>query len=246
VDDQAIASNQVENISIAEKVKILLTEYEAIEKMHAHYDVLNMSMTAIITAGVFTVWGIVIQSAFQSHPPTSQLLFVNSVSILALLLFMVLSVWIRYTTIHRCIVIKKLNRSHEIEETLGMKQNLIFHYDPQKFEMPFTSDDAVRRPGGHTLELLLYLSLSTFGGMIALLFQWHLKSSWTEKSYVLISLLIIAPVFAVLWMTFCKLDAMISIKGKATIGFPWNILFAIIKPITKFSRWLVNLKKGEI
>ena len=86
-----------------EKVKLLLAEYEAIERMHAHYDVLNMSMTAIITAGVFTVWGITIQSAFQSHAPIDNLAFVNSVSVLALLLFSILSVWIRYTTIHRII-----------------------------------------------------------------------------------------------------------------------------------------------
>ena len=240
-------NNQLSPFSKEEKIKLLLIEYESIERMHIHYDVLNMSMTAIITAGVFTVWGIVIQSAFQNHSPIDQHLFVNSVSILAFLLFMVLSVWIRYTTIHRCIVIKKLSRSHEIEQILRMKQNLIFRYDSWKLKAPLTADDMVRRrPGGHTLELLLYLSLSTFGGIIALLYQWHMKSSWDFENYILVVLLLIAPMLAAFWMTFCKLDAMVSIKGKTTVGLPWNILFAIVEPINRVLRRLINWREKEV
>jgi len=222
-------------------LKVLLAEYNAIERMHAHYDVLNMSMTAIITAGVFTIWSIVVQSAFQPHAPINNPLFVNSVSVLALLLFAVLSVWIRYVTVHRCIVIRKLSRSHEIEKQLQMRQNLIFRYDPERFRAPITSDKARRRPGGHTLELLLYLALSIFGVIIAFLFQWHIQLRWTLKSYILIAFLGITPLFAILWMTFCKLDAIVQMEGEVEVGLPWNLLFSIAEPINKSLRRLANL-----
>jgi hypothetical protein len=139
------------------KIKVLLAEYQAIEQMHAHYDVLNMSMTAIITAGILALWGIVIQTAFQANSPFENSVFVDSVGILALTVFMALSVWIRYVTIHRCIVIQKLNRSHEIEGVLRMKQNTIFRYSAERLRAPIYTENAKRRPGGHTLELLLYL-----------------------------------------------------------------------------------------
>ena len=112
--------------SLENRLRILLTEYEAIERMHSHYDILNMSLMAVVTAGVFTIWGLVTQAAFQSNNPIENPSFVNDISILALVVFFVLSIWIRYMTIHRCIVIHKLNRSHEIERKLGMEQNLIF------------------------------------------------------------------------------------------------------------------------
>jgi len=239
-------NNQVSPFNKAETIKILLAEYAAIEAMHAHYDLLNMSMTAIVTAGVFTVWGIVIQSAFQPHFPVDNKTFVNSVAVLAFLLFIVLSVWIRYTTIHRCIVIKKLNRSHEIEAILRMKQNQVFRYKPEQLTAPLTSEEAKRRPGGHTLELLLYLSLSTFGGIIALLFEWHVKSEWAFKNYVLIIILLLAPLLAILWMTFCKMDATLHIRGKVSVGLPWNFLFAVATPINSFLRRLANARKSEL
>jgi hypothetical protein len=69
------------------------------------------------------VWGIVIQAAFQPHMPISDPAFANAIFLLALAIYAVLSVWIRYTTIHRCIVIRKLDRSHEIEQELERRSS---------------------------------------------------------------------------------------------------------------------------
>lgn len=235
-------SSPAPQFSAQDKLRILLAEYKAIERMHAHYDVLNMSMMAVVTAGVFTIWGLVIQSAFQSSTPVGSAAFVNSASVLAVVLFLVLSVWIRYMTIHRCIVILKLNRSAEIEQELGMKQNLIFRYDVERLSAPLDSDGLLlrRRPGGHTLELLLYLSLSAFGGVTALMLQWCARLVWTPRSCLLIGLLLLCPPLAVLWMTFCKMDAMEHVPG-SVVGFPWNALFALARPVNKVVRHLLNL-----
>ena len=223
-----------------DRLKVLLAEYDAIERMHAHYDILNMSMMAFVTAGVFTIWGLIIQTAFQPHAPVEDPFFVNSVSIFALLLFFGLSVWIRYMTIHRCIIIQKLNRSYEIEKELGMRQNSIFWYDAAKLSAPLDSNIPVRRrPGGHTLELLLYVALSTFGGFTAVVFQWHIRLNWNNWSITLLVLLLISPLLAILWMAFCKLDAMEHIEN-VEVGFPWNLLFPLIKPINRFFRYLLT------
>jgi hypothetical protein len=236
--DEQLSSNPL--FSPENKIKILLAEYQAIEQMHAHYDILNMSMTAIITAGILTLWGIVIQTAFQANSPLDSQVFVNSISVLALTLFFVLSIWIRYTTIHRCIVIQKLNRSHEIENILKMKQNLIFRYNAERFRAPIDSDNAKRRPGGHTLELFLYLSLSTIGGIIAFIFQCHVWANWAFTSYIIVGSLVISPFMTILWMSFCKFDVITTIKGRVEVGFPWNFLFIFVIPINNFLRRLIN------
>jgi hypothetical protein len=170
---------------------------------------------------------------------------VNSVSIFALSLFFGLSVWIRYMTIHRCIIIQKLNRSHEIEKELGMMQNSVFRYDAAKLSAPLDSNIPLRRrPGGHTLELLLYVALSTFGGLTAVVFQWHIRLNWNTWNLPMLVLLLISPLLAVLWMAFCKLDAMEHIEN-SEVGFPWNWLFSLIKPINGFFRWLLNIGKRK-
>jgi len=238
--DEQLSSDPI--FSTENKIKILLAEYQAIEQMHIHFDVLNMSMTAIITAGVLALWGLVIQTAFQANLPFENSVFVNSISILSMVIFVVLSVWIRYTTIHRCIVIQKLNRSHEIENTLRMKQNLIFRYNAERLRAPVDSDIAKRRPGGHTLELFLYLSLTAIGYVISSIFQWHIRATWTVTSHIIIGFLLISPVMAILWTTFCKFDVVTTMKGKVEVGPPWNLLFTIIKPINVFLRWLFNFK----
>ena len=239
-------SSPASQFDLKDTIKVLLAEYKAIERMHAHYDILNMSMTAVITAGVFTVWGIVIQTAFQPHAPIDNPTFVDSVSVLALALWLVLSVWVRYMTIHRCIVIQKLNRSHEIESVLRMKQNSIFRYKSQKLIAAPDSDTVKRRPGGHTLELLLYLSLSTFGGLIALVFQWHIRMNFIPLNYILIGLLLISPLLALLWAAFCRLDAVQYMAGKVEVGLPWSILFSVVEPINRFLRWLLNIRMYEV
>ncbi len=237
----------VSKFSSRDRVTILLAEYAAIQQMHAHYDVLNMSMTAVITAGITATWGLVLQAAFQAHAPIDNSVFVNSINVLALALFLTLSIWIRYATIHRCIVIVKLNRSYQIERELGMRQDSLFRYDAGKFSAPLDENCAVkRRPGGHSLELLLYLALSTLGGLTAFTFQLHLQGSWDLRNYILLVLLLTSPLLALLWAGFSKLDALEQLDGKVVVGFPWNMIFVLVMPINRGLRWFLNIGKQEL
>jgi hypothetical protein len=244
MDTKSIIHERLNNEDL---IKIYLAEYDAIERLHIHYDTLNMNMTAFITAGIITVWGIVIQAAFQADSLIYNSTFVNIVSVLALVLFAILSIWIRYLTIHRCIVIQKLIRSHKIEKAFGITQNSIFILNPANLYGDINSDFVRRRPGGHTLELFLYFMLSTFGGTIAFLFQLHLRTRFTYKSFMLIGLLIICLILAILWMSFCKLDAVkhMEQEGPVPVGLPWNYLFIVVKPINSFLRWFINFNKRE-
>ncbi len=231
-----------ERLTISDEnyIKVLLEEYAAIERMHAHYDVINMSLLAIITAGVFAFWGIIIQTRFQSDFIDKEYLFANSVGVLSYLLLIILSVWVRYMTIHRCIVYKKLDRSQDIEDKLGMMQNKLFKYDRKKLSAPIDSDQIKRRPGGHTLELLLYFSLSTFGGVISLIFLWEIKDGFTFGNALLFVSLFFAPILSTFWMGFCKLDAMQTMRNKVEVGLPWSVLFPTIILVNKFLRGIFS------
>lgn len=223
-----------------ENVLLYLEEYKAIEQMHIHYDTINASMTVVVTAGTFALWGIILQTGFQSPDyPYEDLSFANSISALALTVLAVLSIWIRYLTIHRCIVIQKLERSHEIERILGMKQNLLFFRNMSSLKIPEEDDSSSgwkTKPGGHTLELLLYFFLSFIGIVLASIFQWHNRCVWEDVNKILFGILLITPFLSVIWIAFCRLDAIKTISGKVEVGFPWSFLFTFIKPINAIFR----------
>lgn len=225
------------------KIQLLLAEYTAIEQMHAHYDVLNMTMTAAVTAGTLALWGIIVQTSFQSEDAYKSTLYVNNITALAIAMMLVLGVWVRYLTIHRCIVIKKLRRSHKIEKILGMKQNRIFRGNPNKLRNPGKDtkrlDNVRTRPGGHTLELLLYLSLTILGTVIASILQLSVYDQWRLTSILMIGILVIAQISSLFWMARCKLDVVGMIKGKVEMGFPWTVLFDAIAPVNKFLRGII-------
>ena len=139
-----------DNISPSERA-VLLEEYKVIANMHEHFDNMNLSMMSTIIAGVFVLWGIMLTVS-------APWVFVVTMEILV---FLILSGWIRYMSIHRGIVVRKLTRAHEIEEMLDMRQNLIFR-----------DDDKIKRkrhrPGAHSVEIWIFLFLVALGSVVTL------------------------------------------------------------------------------
>jgi hypothetical protein len=122
-----------------------------------------------------------------------------------------------------------------------MEQNSIFKYNYSKLKEDIASNiQTKRRPGGHSLELLLYFSLSTFGGLLALILQWHIRDQWEGINLFLVIILVTSPFISILWMTFCKLDAAEYIPG-CNLGMPWNLFSKVAIPINRFARWFFNL-----
>jgi len=173
----------------------LLAEYEAIVNMHMHYDNINMGMLALVTAGVFVLWSTILQKSIT----TSLMIAVHWST------FLVLSIWIRYLSVHRRIIVIKLSRSHEIEAELGMDQNTRFRFE-NRMTWPR------KRPGGHSLELSLYMALTLFGVFVALASA--LPASTTGVPGRLLTLGAILPVLiAVWWSANCRVDVLQHIHG---------------------------------
>lgn len=91
---------------------------------------------------------------------------------------------------------------------------------------------------------VLWKRISEFGGMIALLFQAYLWPDWSILDYILVAQLLVAAILAVLWMTFCKKDAIVHIENKVKIGLPLSLLFRIAEPLSRTMRRLLN--SGQI
>ena len=130
------------------KTLILLEEYRAITDLHKHFDIMNLSMTSIIASGVIALWGFMLKEVSHILPIITIML--------ATIIFFVLTTWLRYTSIHRVIVVRKLTRSVQIEKMLNMYQNRRFSYnDPIRSRR--------RGPGAHMAEIILYWLLVSLG-----------------------------------------------------------------------------------
>lgn len=146
------ASEQLEYGKMGFERTALIEEYKAITDLHKHFDTMNLNMMSTITAGVFVLWGIMLGDRSRDLPPALLIA-------LSMVVFFVLSTWIRYMSIHRSIVVRKLARACEIESVLGMMQNTIFQYDDETRRLR-------RSPGAHGAELTIYLLLSFLGATV--------------------------------------------------------------------------------
>jgi len=160
-----------------------------------HYDNINMSLLALVTAGVFVLWSTILQKDLAPE------------LILAIhwLTFFVLSIWIRYLSVHRRIIVIKLSRAHDLETFLGMEQHSRFRYElrnawPRK------------RPGGHSLELSLYIALTLLGVSVALAGIFP-ASQASARGSVLLVLAFLPVVIAFWWAAHCRVDVLQHIKG---------------------------------
>lgn len=163
-----------------DKTEIFLKEYEATQEMALHYDSMNMQFSTYISAAVFLLWGLVLQ--IDDIKKASFLIVMVELFTTA-----ILTMWIQYITIHRRIVVMKFDRIHEIEKKYDMLQHRMFRYDERRR----LRGKSLRRPGGHTIEIILYYVLVGFGVIIALWAQ----SPWPNAGYLtfLLSLLPLLP-----------------------------------------------------
>jgi hypothetical protein len=81
-----------------------------------HYDSYSWQVGAVLIAGAFIFWGFLLNKNVGYF-----LLFISS-----LLITLLMSAWIFYTSHNRQIYLSKLHRIHEIEKMLGLKQHLRF------------------------------------------------------------------------------------------------------------------------
>jgi hypothetical protein len=135
------------DLQVEDDREIMLEEYRAILELHKHFDTMNLSLMSTITAAVFILWGILLGTE-GLHP-----LFLVSI---ATVVFGILTTWIRYMSIHRSIIVRKLARASAIEERLGMMQNRLFQYNDEV-------RIARRRPGAQAAEIGVYWLLTTMG-----------------------------------------------------------------------------------
>lgn len=204
--------------TLTRREQILLAEYGEIQKLHVHYDTINMHWMSIITAGVSVLWGIIFRTEVVKSP--------TYVTFLELFIFAILCTWIQMMSIHRRIVVLKLSRSHEIEEELGMDQDSRFRYDRKK-------EWRVRRPGGHGSELMLYFVFTLFGVFISLYAQLspfapvytdsitRYLSAWVNNISSSLNLIewlrMIASILPILWAVYwiprCRVDVAQFIRG---------------------------------
>lgn len=92
----------------------LLAEYAAAHDGYLHYDNFSWQVGAVLIAGTFVFFGFLIDKQID-----------NSTFLAASLLVAgLMSIWVLYGNHNRQIMLCKLHRIHELEEQLGMQQNL--------------------------------------------------------------------------------------------------------------------------
>jgi hypothetical protein len=127
-----------------------LAEYQAAQECYLHYDNFPWQVGALLMAGVFVFWGLLIDRA-----PQPQILGVAS-----LLVSLLMSVWVLYACHNRQIYLCKLDRIRELEQLLEMEQH-------RRFKPEESAKRKYRTfgPKGHHLDVVIYL-FASMGGPI--------------------------------------------------------------------------------
>lgn len=125
-----------------------LVEYQAAQDCYLHYDNFPWQVGALLIAGVFVFWGLVIDSSakWEILGPAS------------LLVSLLMSVWILYAHHNRQIYLCKLDRARELERELGMEQHRRFKWN-ESTERKYK----VFGLKGHYLDLVIF-ALASVGG----------------------------------------------------------------------------------
>lgn len=213
----------MKNLSVTDK-DVLIEEYKIIAEMHKHFDNMNLSMMSTVIAGVFVLWSVLLNSITSRPFSWALVVMINWIVLL------ILSGWIRYMSIHRGIVVRKLTRAHEIESILNMQQHLMFR-----------DDDPIKRrrnrPGAHSVELWIYLFLVALGSVVSFALSVSTISQRGIQAMLLILLYLISNILplvtAMYWAILCRVDVAQII--------PFYRL-----PDNRFMRWLlVNIGHYE-
>jgi hypothetical protein len=126
-----------------------IAEYQATQDCYLHYDSFRWQAGSLLIAGVFVFWGLLISST-----PSPKV-----VGLSGLLVCGLMSIWILFAHHYRQIYLCKLNRLHELERNLLMKQHLRFiQSDKERY--------SIFGPKGHSLDMAMYVITSLGGSFL--------------------------------------------------------------------------------
>jgi hypothetical protein len=129
-----------------------IAEYQATQDCYLHYDNFRWQAGSLLIAGVFVFWGLLISSM-----PSPKV-----VGLSGLLVCGLMSIWILFAHHYRQIYLCKLNRLHELERDLLMKQHLRFiQSEKEKYR--------IFGPKGHYLDMAMYVITSLGGSFLGLM-----------------------------------------------------------------------------
>jgi len=133
----------------------LRIEYTAAQEDYMHNDNFIWQMGAILVAGAFVFWGLLLDKQIEPR-----ILGVSSLLVASLV-----SVWILYVHHYRQIYLCKLHRMHEIERFLGMQLHRRWVENPPGEQKPFYY---VFGPRGRTMNFIIYCFVSLGAPLIGL------------------------------------------------------------------------------
>jgi hypothetical protein len=139
----------------------LIAEYSAGNAAFVHYDNFSWQVGAVLVAGAFVFWGFLLDKQIGHF-----LIFISS-----LLITLLMSSWIFYTSHNRQIYLSKLHRIHEIEKILGLQQHL------RCIKNKSNKNSYYRLFGfkGHVLDYFIYFISSIGAPLIGILkFGFHI------------------------------------------------------------------------
>ena len=158
------------------------TEYIAANEAYLHYDNFSWQVGSILVAGSLAYWGFL-----SGSTPT-----LLSINIGNLLICLVMTVWILYSSHNRQIYKYKLHRIWELEEKLNMYQHRRFR----------DKNYTLNRPRGHALDYSIYILIS----IGSLIIGWNLKYKG-EWNYINCILLVSVPFIVIVILSYvCIVD----------------------------------------
>jgi hypothetical protein len=160
-DNSPILDNEV-RMSKAPSVEqnnqaAFLVEYQAAQQSYLHYDAFRWQSGTFLIAGVFAFWGFLISADTKWLTPTV-------VSAAIILVTALMALWMLYAHHYRQIYLCKLNRIHELEGLLEMKQHRRFS-EAVSPDLPYH----VYGPKGHILDFWVFFVTSLGGPLIGFL-----------------------------------------------------------------------------
>jgi hypothetical protein len=151
-------------------------EYGAANDSYLHYDNFSWQVGSVLVVGAFVFWGFLLSA--PDNPPL--------LACANLVVCLLMSAWILYTSHNRELYLWKLHRLRELEEVLGMWQHRRF--------VAFAGSDpeyTLHWPPGHVIDYFVYALVSLGGPALVVLTK--ATTSWPWLS-VLINLLVVIVV----------------------------------------------------
>jgi hypothetical protein len=145
-----------------ESTDAMLAEYQAAHNSFHHYDSFRWQSGSLLIAGSLVLWGFVITK--QATPMV--------IGVTSFFVTLLLSIWTLFAHHYRQLYMAKLHRIQEIEMLLQMHVNRRLGFLGQR-EVIYK----IYGPKGHNLDLMIFVAISFFGPVLAMLtvgFAWPL------------------------------------------------------------------------